>query len=202
MALRETSVMNMNKPPGRTRHVASQQPDCAADVSPGEGRERSSAGRGTTCAVCRWRVTIQRMRSVSVAPSSEAQVEGETHMRSGGLFALLLRPSPWAALRRAARLNERGSYETRASTSSSSPIGTMACSATPHSGVELIHQARTATNGDVRLMPTPGQWDEIGARGPQGGSATDVIETRLRYADHDFDYTIRSEPRGDGVVTA
>jgi hypothetical protein len=60
---------------------------------------------------------------------------------------------------------------------------------------------RTATNGDVRLMPTPGQWDEIGQLVDRKvDPATDVIETRLRYADHDFDYTIRSEPRGDGVV--
>lgn len=30
------------------------------------------------------------------------------------------------------------------------------------SGVELIHHGvRTATNGDVRLLPTPEQWDRI-----------------------------------------
>jgi endoglucanase len=28
------------------------------------------------------------------------------------------------------------------------------------SGIEIIHhEVRTATNGDVRLNPTPGQWD-------------------------------------------
>ena len=31
------------------------------------------------------------------------------------------------------------------------------------SGVEIVHQGeRTATNGDVRLSATPGQWDPIG----------------------------------------
>ncbi|MGP1615343.1 MAG: hypothetical protein ACTS5Y_09860, partial [Pollutimonas bauzanensis] len=31
------------------------------------------------------------------------------------------------------------------------------------SGVEIIqHDKRIATNGDVRLSPTPGQWDPIG----------------------------------------
>jgi hypothetical protein len=31
------------------------------------------------------------------------------------------------------------------------------------SGVEVIHHGvRTVTNGDVRLRPTPGQWDEFG----------------------------------------
>ena len=32
------------------------------------------------------------------------------------------------------------------------------------SGIEIIQQGmRTATNGDVRLSATPGQWDAIGA---------------------------------------
>ncbi|MEJ0060290.1 MAG: glycoside hydrolase family 9 protein [Terricaulis sp.] len=70
------------------------------------------------------------------------------------------------------------------------------------SGVELIHHGvRTATNGDVRLMATPGQWDEIGALVSRNADpATGVIETTLRYADYDFTYVIRTEPRGDGVV--
>ncbi|AQR60256.1 glycoside hydrolase [Brevundimonas sp. LM2] len=70
------------------------------------------------------------------------------------------------------------------------------------SGVELIQQGvRTATNGDVRLSATPGQWDPIGALvsrtvDPETGAITAVLE----YADHGFRYTIVATPRGE-VVT-
>ena len=39
----------------------------------------------------------------------------------------------------------------------------MLCSTIPKiSAVEIIHHGlRTATNGDVRLNPTPGQWDKL-----------------------------------------
>lgn len=69
------------------------------------------------------------------------------------------------------------------------------------SGVELIQQGvRTATNGDVRMMATPGQWDEIGLMlDRKADPATGVIETRVKYAAYDFIYTIRAEPTGDGV---
>src|SRR5918911_2471323 len=56
------------------------------------------------------------------------------------------------------------------------------------SGIEIIHhEVRTATNGDVRLSSTSGQWDPI----PQlvrrevhreSGS----VETALTYAEHNF----------------
>jgi len=70
------------------------------------------------------------------------------------------------------------------------------------SGVELIHHGeRTATNGDVRMQPTPGQWDDIGSLVARNvDQANGVIETHLRYADYDFDYTVRSELKGDSVV--
>src|SRR3954466_15682400 len=70
------------------------------------------------------------------------------------------------------------------------------------SGVELIHQGlRTATNGDVRLSATPGQWDPIGRLVDRKVDAgTGAIEVTLEYPEHDFRYIIRTEPRGDGVA--
>ncbi|MBW8883139.1 MAG: glycoside hydrolase, partial [Asticcacaulis sp.] len=69
------------------------------------------------------------------------------------------------------------------------------------SGVELIQQGvRTATNGDVRMMPTPGQWDEIGLMlDRKVDAATGTIETTVKYAAYDFTYVIRAVPQDDGV---
>ncbi|EGF90279.1 glycoside hydrolase family protein [Asticcacaulis biprosthecium C19] len=69
------------------------------------------------------------------------------------------------------------------------------------SGVEIIHQGvRTATNGDVRLMPTPGQWDEIGQMSDRKfDPATGIIETTLTYPAYDFTYVMRAVPKGEGV---
>lgn len=68
-------------------------------------------------------------------------------------------------------------------------------------GVELIHHGvRTATNGDVRLEPTPAQWDAIPTLVERKVLAAEhAIETRLAYPDRDFEYTVRVEPSGDGV---
>ena len=68
-------------------------------------------------------------------------------------------------------------------------------------GIELIHHGvRTATNGDVRLEPTPGQWDAVPTvRERKVLAAEQAIEVRLAYPDHDFEYTLRAEPSGDGV---
>jgi hypothetical protein len=70
------------------------------------------------------------------------------------------------------------------------------------SGVELIQQGeRIATNGDVRLSATPGQWDPIGRMVDRKiDSRTGAIEVTLEYSD--FRYVIRSEPRGDGVAVS
>ena len=69
------------------------------------------------------------------------------------------------------------------------------------SGIEIIQQGmRSATNGDVRLSATPGQWDAIGALVERKVDAqTGVIETTLRYAAHDWQYVIRAERRGGAV---
>jgi len=73
-----------------------------------------------------------------------------------------------------------------------------------HSGVELIQQEqRIATNGDVRLSPTPGQWDPIGRLVSRNvDAATGTIEVLLEYPEHDFQYRIRSEPAGGAVRIA
>jgi len=68
------------------------------------------------------------------------------------------------------------------------------------SGVELIQQGvRTATNGDVRLSATPGQWDPAATFvRRQVDKAAGVIEVAMRYSD--FSYTVRAERRGAMVV--
>jgi hypothetical protein len=69
------------------------------------------------------------------------------------------------------------------------------------SGVEIIHHGvRTVTNGDVRLNPTPGQWDAI----PEFVERTvdrknGRIEAVLKYSKYDFLYIIRGEARDGGV---
>ncbi|MDR1380498.1 MAG: glycoside hydrolase family 9 protein [Tannerella sp.] len=69
------------------------------------------------------------------------------------------------------------------------------------SGVEIIHHGvRTVTNGDVRLNPTPGQWDaipEFVARNVDRENQR--IEAVLRYSKHDFQYTVRGEIRDGGI---
>lgn len=69
-------------------------------------------------------------------------------------------------------------------------------------GMELIHHGvRTATNGDVRLSPTPEQWDPVSQLLRRDVRHADgVIETRLAYPAHDFEYLIRARPRAGGIV--
>lgn len=69
------------------------------------------------------------------------------------------------------------------------------------SGVEIVHQGvRTATNGDVRLSATPGQWDPIGRMVERTvDPATGTINVLLEYPEHDFQYRIRVEPRGEAA---
>ncbi len=70
------------------------------------------------------------------------------------------------------------------------------------SGIEIIHHGvRTATNGDVRLSPTPEQWDPVPQlverRVDRGARAVEVF---LRYPPFDFAYTVRAEACEGGVV--
>jgi len=70
------------------------------------------------------------------------------------------------------------------------------------SGIEIIHhEVRTATNGDVRLNPTPEQWDPI----PdfierKVNKENNSIEAFLRYPDYDFDYVIKAEAHDGGII--
>ncbi|WNO54028.1 glycoside hydrolase family 9 protein [Stakelama saccharophila] len=70
------------------------------------------------------------------------------------------------------------------------------------SGIEIIEQGeRIATNGDVRLSATPGQWDAIGRLVDRRvDTATGVIEAELEYPDQHFRYVIRAEPRGGSIL--
>lgn len=69
-------------------------------------------------------------------------------------------------------------------------------------GVEIIrHGVRTATNGDVRLSPTPEQWDPTPALQRRTVTReTGAIDVALAYPAHEFSYTLHAEPRGDGIV--
>ena len=69
-------------------------------------------------------------------------------------------------------------------------------------GLELIHHGvRTATNGDVRLSPTPEQWDPTPAvKARTVDKQTGAIDVRLHYPQHGFDYVIHTEPSGAGLL--
>jgi endoglucanase len=70
------------------------------------------------------------------------------------------------------------------------------------SGIEIIHhEVRTATNGDVRLYPTPGQWDAIPELVDRKvNSENSSIEVFLTYPDYNFNYMIKSEPDDHGIL--
>jgi hypothetical protein len=72
------------------------------------------------------------------------------------------------------------------------------------SGVELIQQGeRTATNGDVRLSATPGQWDPT-ARFVERkvDPTTHAIDVTLEYPDYNFRYVIHAEPKGEDLAVS
>ena len=70
------------------------------------------------------------------------------------------------------------------------------------SGVEIIHHGvRTATNGDVRLSPTPEQWDPTPQYGTRSvDSASGRIAASLAYPAHGFRYRVEAQPSGAGVL--
>jgi hypothetical protein len=69
-------------------------------------------------------------------------------------------------------------------------------------GVELIHHGvRTATNGDVRLSPTPEQWDIVATPVDRKvDAASGTVTTRMRFDNENFEYAVKVSPRGDGVA--
>lgn len=72
------------------------------------------------------------------------------------------------------------------------------------SGLEIIfHEQRIATNGDVRLSPTPAQWDPISKfQERKRGALPNELSASLSYADRGFDYRIDVRPEDDGIRVA
>jgi len=63
----------------------------------------------------------------------------------------------------------------------------------------ILHGQRIATNGDVRLMPTPEQWDLVATlKGRQADKANDRLTANLAYPTFDLGYTLEvaAEPGG------
>lgn len=69
------------------------------------------------------------------------------------------------------------------------------------SSIELIHHdVRTATNGDVRLSATPGQWDAVPTLvSRKVNPETNSVDVNLAYPDYHFTFTLHVEAEGDGV---
>ncbi len=63
----------------------------------------------------------------------------------------------------------------------------------------ILHGRRIATNGDVRLMPTPEQWDLVATlKGRQADKATSRLTADLAFPTFDLSYTLEvaAEPGG------
>jgi endoglucanase len=63
----------------------------------------------------------------------------------------------------------------------------------------ILHGQRIATNGDVRLMPTPEQWDLVATlKGRQADKANNRLTAELAFPTFDFSYTLEvaGEPGG------
>ena len=71
-------------------------------------------------------------------------------------------------------------------------------------GIEFIHHgARTVTNGDVRLSPTPEQWDPVPVFEERTvDAAAQQVSAMLTYEDFEFTYTVSAEPEGEGVLVS
>ena len=63
----------------------------------------------------------------------------------------------------------------------------------------ILHGQRIATNGDVRLMPTPEQWDLVATlKGRYADKAKSRLNADLAFPTFDFSYTLEvtAEPGG------
>ena len=63
----------------------------------------------------------------------------------------------------------------------------------------ILHGQRIATNGDVRFMPTPEQWDLVATlKGRQADQANNKLTARLAFPTFDVSYTlaVTAEPGG------
>jgi endoglucanase len=72
------------------------------------------------------------------------------------------------------------------------------------SGLEIIfHEQRIATNGDVRLSPTPAQWDAIPKfQDRKHGSWPNELIAALSYPDQGLNYRIDVRPEEGGIRVA
>lgn len=70
------------------------------------------------------------------------------------------------------------------------------------SGIEVIHHGeRTVTNGDVRLLHVPEQWDGMGQLVSRSvDRATNSIHTQLAYPEHNFRYTVTATSNGASFI--
>ncbi|MES2444767.1 MAG: glycoside hydrolase family 9 protein [Pseudomonadota bacterium] len=121
----------------------------------------------------------------------------------GLLGALLLAAAPAAA--QSLALNEAGAFQARGVdilVFSNWYDGLFADSKI--SGVEIVQQdLRIATNGDVRLSATPGQWDPIAAFVSRNvDPASGTVEAVLEYKQYGFRYRVRAERKGESVTLA
>src|SRR6195952_6034158 len=63
----------------------------------------------------------------------------------------------------------------------------------------ILHGQRIATNGDVRLMPTPEQWDLVATlKGRRADAANNRLTANLAFPTFDLSYTLEvaAEPGG------
>ncbi len=64
----------------------------------------------------------------------------------------------------------------------------------------ILHGQRIATNGDVRLMPTPEQWDLVATlKGRQPDKANNRLTASLAFPTFDFSYTLEVAAEAGGV---
>lgn len=64
----------------------------------------------------------------------------------------------------------------------------------------ILHGARIATNGDVRLMPTPEQWDLVATlKGRHADKANNRLAADLAFPAFDLNYTVEVEAEQGGV---
>ena len=70
------------------------------------------------------------------------------------------------------------------------------------SGIEIIHHGvRTVTNGDVRLSPTPEQWDPIPQfKERKVNKENNTVEAYLSYPKFNFEYMVKAEARDGGIL--
>src|SRR5947199_8371194 len=64
----------------------------------------------------------------------------------------------------------------------------------------ILHRQRIATNGDVRLMPTPEQWDLVATlKGRQADKAKNRLTANLAFPSFDLSYTLEVAAELGGV---